>query len=133
MRPVPTGSQDNAIEFLGGGDGDVGGVAVAGLVVLGLGNAVPFPSGIALAVAHSGGQPDLAVSRASYSMAVAFGVSPLVLGLIADRVGPHRAFLLVPVFLAGAATLAWRLRRYAAPIVATAPVAEDAAAALGTL
>ncbi len=108
-------------------------VAVAGLVVLGLGNAVPFPSGIALAVAHSGGQPDLAVSRASYSMAVAFGVSPLVLGLIADRVGPHRAFLLVPVFLAGAATLAWRLRRYAAPIVATAPTAENAAAALGTL
>jgi len=63
------------------------------------------------AVAHSGGQPDLAVSRASYATAASFGLSPFLLGLIADRVGPHTAFLLVPAYLAGAAALAWRLRR----------------------
>jgi predicted MFS family arabinose efflux permease len=97
-------------------------LAVAGLVVLGLGDSVHFPLGIALVVAHSGGQPDRAVARSSYAAALAFGVSPFALGVIADRVGPHTAFLLVPAFLVGAATLAWRLGRYpaAVPAVATA-------------
>jgi fucose permease len=85
-------------------------LAFAGLVVLGLGNAVHFPSGIALAVAHSDGQPDLAVSRVSYATGIAFGLAPFLLGVIADRVGPHTAFLLVPLFLVGAAAAAWRLR-----------------------
>jgi cyanate permease len=85
-------------------------LAVVGLVVLGLGDSMHFPLGIALVVAHSGGQPDLAVSRSSYAAALAFGVSPFLLGVLADATGPHPAFLLVPVFLAGAATMAWRLR-----------------------
>src|SRR5205085_10635551 len=46
-------------------------LAVVGLVVLGLGNALHFPSGIALVVAHSGGQPDLAVSRSAYASSFA--------------------------------------------------------------
>ena len=108
-------------------------VAVTGLVILGLGNSVHFPAGIALAVAHSGGQPDLAVSRASYATAVSFGVAPFLLGLLADGVGPHTAFLLVPVFLVGAATVAWRLRRYPATVPAPAPADESAAAALGSV
>ena len=91
-------------------------LAVAGLILLGLGNSMHFPLGIALVVAHSGGQPDLAVSRSSYAAALAFGVSPFILGVVADSVGPHRAFLLVPAFLAGAAAMAWRLRRYAVPV-----------------
>jgi predicted MFS family arabinose efflux permease len=90
-------------------------LAVAGLILLGLGDSVHFPLAIALVVANSGGQPDLAVSRSTYAAALAFGVSPFVLGLVADRTGPHIAFLLVPVFLAGAAALAWRLRRPAEP------------------
>jgi predicted MFS family arabinose efflux permease len=85
-------------------------LAVVGLVVLGLGNALHFPSGIALVVAHSGGQPDLAVSRSAYASSFAFGVAPFALGVFADRVGPHTAFLLVPLFLCGAAAAAWRLR-----------------------
>jgi MFS family permease len=92
-------------------------LAVAGLVVLGLGNGLHFPLGIALAVAHSNGQPDLAVSRASYAASVSFGVAPFVLGVVADRLGPHTAFLLVPLMLAGAATAAWRLRA-CTPVVA---------------
>jgi MFS family permease len=86
-------------------------LALAGLVVLGLGNGMHFPLGIALAVAHSGGQPDLAVSRASYATGLAFGVSPFALGAIADRVGPHTAFLLLPVCLLLAASMVTRLAR----------------------
>jgi MFS family permease len=96
-------------------------LAVVGLVVLGLGDSVHFPLGIALVVAHSGGQPDLAVSRSSYAASLAFGVSPFALGALADGVGTHTAFLLVPLFLAGAGALAWRLGRVAvAPLVASA-------------
>jgi len=40
--------------------------------------------------------------------------------VIADEVGPHTAFLLVPAFLAGAAALAWRLARYRAAVPAVA-------------
>src|SRR2546423_15668406 len=100
-------------------------LAVTGLVVLGLGDSMHFPLGIALVVAHSGGQPDLAVSRSSYAAALAFGVAPFALGVIADGVGPHTAFLLVPGFLAAAAALAWRLGRY--PAVVAPPVAPDPA------
>src|SRR5258708_6444351 len=62
-------------------------IAVAGLILLGLGDSMHFPLGIALVVAHSGGQPDLAVSRASFGTSLAFGVSPVVLGVIADAIG----------------------------------------------
>ena len=85
-------------------------LAIIGLVVLGLGNALHFPLVVALLVAHSGGQPDLALSRSTTASSLAFGVAPFALGVIADRVGPHTAFLLVPLFLAGAAAAAWRLR-----------------------
>jgi hypothetical protein len=44
-------------------------------------------------------------------MAVAFGASPLLLGAVADQVGAHAAFLLVPVLLAGAAALVSPLAR----------------------
>jgi fucose permease len=97
-------------------------LAVAGLVVLGLGDSMHFPLGIALVVAHSGGQPDLAVARSTYAASLAFGVSPFALGLIADSVGPHTAFLLVPGFLAGAGALAWRLGRYPAAVPPAAPL-----------
>src|SRR2546423_14481198 len=98
-------------------------LAVVGLVVLGLGDSVHFPLGIALVVAHSDGQPDLAVSRSSYAASLAFGVSPFALGALADGVGPHTAFLLVPLFLAGAGVLARRLGQVAlAPLVTSAGV-----------
>lgn len=90
-------------------------LAVGGLVLLGLGNATHFPIGMALAVIHSGGQPDLALSRATYALSLAFGVAPFALGVVADFVGPHTAFLMVPAFLLTAAGLAWRLGTHAPP------------------
>jgi MFS family permease len=97
------------------------GGAVSGLLLLGLGNAMHYPLAIALALAAAPGQADRAAGVASYSMGVSFGLGPLLLGLIADRFDPHTAFLLVPVLLAGAALLAWRLRRR--PASAPLPVA----------
>ncbi|MFD0595771.1 MFS transporter [Catellatospora coxensis] len=83
-------------------------VAVAGLVVVGLGNAMHYPLAISLAVAAAPGQADRAAGVASYSMAVSFGAGPLLLGLVADQVGAHTAFLFIPLLIAGAAYLAWR-------------------------
>ncbi len=85
-------------------------LAMAGLVVTGLGNSLHYPLGMALAVRHSGGQPDLAVARTSYALGLSVGVAPFVLGAIADGIGPHLAFLLVPVFLAVSATAILALR-----------------------
>ena len=82
---------------------------MVGLAVCGLGNAVHFPLGIALAVAHSGGQPELALSRTTYAICIALSVAPFALGAIADRVGPHTAILLVAGFLAVSATAVTRL------------------------
>jgi predicted MFS family arabinose efflux permease len=82
--------------------------AVAGLVVLGLGNAMHYPLAISLAIAAAPGQADRAAGVASYSMAIGFGLGPLLLGLVADQVGAHLAFLLIPLLIVAAALLAWR-------------------------
>ncbi len=77
--------------------------ALAGLAVCGLGISLQFPLGAALAVTASGGRPDRGAGRLSFAAGVASGVAPFALGALADRVGTHAAFLLVPVLLAGAA------------------------------
>ena len=96
-------------------------LAVLGLLVLGLGNAMHYPLGISLALRAAPGQEDRAAARASYGMALAFGVSPFVLGAVADGVGAHRAFLVVPVFLALAAGLVTPLGRRLPAVPARAP------------
>jgi MFS family permease len=84
-------------------------LAIVGLVTCGLGNAMHFPLGMGLALGHSGGQPDLAASRTAYAMGVGFGLAPFALGALADRVGPHPAFLMVYGFLAVSAGAVLRL------------------------
>jgi MFS family permease len=91
-------------------------LALTGLVVTGLGDALHYPLGMALAVEHSAGQPDLAAARTSYALGLSFGVAPFVLGAIADRVGPHLAFLLLPAFLAMSAVTMLALRRRFPPL-----------------
>jgi MFS family permease len=93
-------------------------LAFVGLFVLGVGDSMHFPLGIALAVSHSHGRPDLALSRASYATGLAAGIAPFAFGVVADSVGPYVAFLLVPLCLAVAAAIVWRLHRL--PIVASA-------------
>ncbi|MET8906764.1 MFS transporter [Micromonospora sp. NPDC004551] len=89
----------------------VGWLAVTGLVVLGLGNALHYPLAIAIALAAAGPAADKAAGWASYSMGVGFGIAPVALGWVADGVGPHLAFLLLPGFIAAAMLLTVRLGR----------------------
>lgn len=76
---------------------------MAGLVLCGLGIALQFPLGAALAVEMSGGRPDRGAGRVSFAAGLASGVAPFALGALADRTGTHTAFLLVPVLLVAAA------------------------------
>ncbi|MFF4806795.1 MFS transporter [Micromonospora chersina] len=89
----------------------VGWLAVTGLVVLGLGNALHYPLAISIALAAAGPAADKAAGWASYSMGVGFGIAPVALGWVADGVGPHLAFLLLPGFIAVAMLLTVRLGR----------------------
>jgi MFS family permease len=88
-----------------------GWLAVAGLIIVGLGNAMHYPLAVSLAMAASGGQTDRAAGYSNYSTAIGFGVAPVVLGGIADGVGTHLAFLLLPALIAVAAVMAVRLGR----------------------
>ncbi|MBU8858858.1 MULTISPECIES: MFS transporter [unclassified Micromonospora] len=89
----------------------VGWLAVAGLVVLGLGNALHYPLAISIALAVAGPAADKAAGWSAYSMGVGFGIAPVALGWVADGVGPHPAFLLLPAFIAVAVLLTVRLGR----------------------
>ncbi|MFI0792810.1 MFS transporter [Micromonospora rubida] len=93
----------------------IGWLAVTGLVVLGLGNALHYPLAISIALAVAGPAADKAAGWSSYSMGVGFGIAPVALGWVADGVGPHPAFLLLPGFIATAALLTLRLGRALRP------------------
>ena len=78
-------------------------LAIAGLLVSGLGIALLYPLGLSRAIDASDGRPDLATARVGLGAALASGAGPFVLGALADRVGIHGAFLVVPVLLVVAA------------------------------
>jgi MFS family permease len=78
-------------------------LSMVGLAITGLGIAVQFPLGMARALAASCNRTDQAAGRASWAAAAAVGLAPFTLGAVADQVGTHTAFLLVPLLLAGAA------------------------------
>jgi MFS family permease len=78
-------------------------LAAAGLFVSGLGIALLYPLGLSRAIDLSEGQPDLAAARVGLGAALASGGGPFVLGALADQIGIHGAFLVVPVLLVVAA------------------------------
>ena len=78
-------------------------LAIAGLMICGLGVALHYPLGIARAIDAAEGRPDLASARAALAVALAIGVGPFALGALADQIGLHQAFLVVPALLALAA------------------------------
>jgi predicted MFS family arabinose efflux permease len=78
-------------------------LALTGLLVSGLGIALFYPLGIARAIAASEGRPDLASARAGLGAALASGAGPFALGALADQIGLHGAFLVVPALLVVAA------------------------------
>ena len=74
------------------------GVALAGLVLAGLGLGVQYPLSIALLLAASPGHSDRAQGDATLYGALSIGVAPFLLGWLSDHVGMHTAFVAVPVF-----------------------------------
>ncbi len=84
-------------------------LAVLGLVLCGLGISLHFPLGVALTIGASQGRSEAAMARVAYAMALGSGAAPFVLGALADRVGIGWAFSVVPVCLATAGGLVWRL------------------------
>jgi MFS family permease len=98
-------------------------LAVAGLIIVGLGNGMHYPLGIGMALSVSGGRPDQAAARANYGLAVSFGLAPFMLGAVADHIGPRLAFLSVPAFLVIAALLVVPLARRLRPVPAPEPAA----------
>ncbi|MBO0925577.1 MFS transporter [Cellulomonas sp. zg-ZUI199] len=82
-------------------------VALAGLVLAGIGYGAQYPLSIALLLAVTPGHRDRAQAHATLAGALALGVAPFLLGALGDAVGPHLAFLVVPVLaVMGAVTAA---------------------------
>lgn len=98
-------------------------VALAGLFLAGLGYGAHYPLGISLLLGASAGATDSAQARATVAGGLAIGIAPFLLGALADAVGAHAAFVIVPVIAVtgGVAALAgaraWRRER---PAVASA-------------
>lgn len=99
-------------------------VALAGLFLAGLGYGAHYPLGISLLLGASGGRTDAAQARATVAGGLAIGIAPFVLGALADVVGSHTAFVVVPVVAVagGVAALAgaraWRRERPPVPVPA---------------
>jgi MFS family permease len=73
--------------------------ALAGLLVTGLGYAGMYPLGATLMAAASGDRADRSYALASMGNGLAIGVTPFVLGALADATGLHSGFLLIPALL----------------------------------
>lgn len=82
-------------------------VALAGLFLAGLGYGAQYPLSISLLLRAAGGAADQAQARATLAGGVAMGLAPFALGALADAVGPHRAFLLVPAIAVLGAVVAF--------------------------
>lgn len=72
---------------------------LAGLVVTGIGMGVHWPLGITRAVRASAGRSNRASAMASVATGLAVAAAPALLALLAQGLGIHVAFLLVPVLL----------------------------------
>lgn len=75
-------------------------LALAGLVVAGLGYGAQFPLAISMLLGAADGRLDQAQARSTLGVGAAVAVAPVLLGGLADEVGPHTAFLVVPALIA---------------------------------
>ncbi len=99
---------------------EVAAVSVAGLLVVGLGVALLFPMSLALAMAAAPRAPERASARATLAGGLAILAAPYALATLADGVGVHAGFLIVPALLAGAMLLVAGGRAPAAAAAAAA-------------
>jgi predicted MFS family arabinose efflux permease len=75
------------------------------LFLVGLGISVQFPLFTLRMVAFSEGRPDLAIGKSSIAAGIAIASSPLLLGILGDEFGISRAYIMVPVLIAGCLTM----------------------------
>jgi predicted MFS family arabinose efflux permease len=80
-------------------------LAVLGLGLLGLGLAFTYPLGLVRLMHTSNGRPDTANALSALGVGIASGSAPFGLGALADHIGTHRGFLLVPALLIAAMAL----------------------------
>lgn len=71
-----------------------------GLTATGVGLGLQSPLAISRAVLASGGQVDRGAGLTSVAAGAASGIAPFALAAVADAIGVHLAFLLVPLLLA---------------------------------
>nr|WP_263120511.1 MFS transporter [Cellulomonas sp. RIT-PI-Y] len=83
-------------------------VALTGLVLTGLGYGALYPLGIAMLLASAQGRTDRAQAQSTLAGGSAIGIAPFLLGFLADRVGSHQAFVVVPVLAVAGGIAAWR-------------------------
>jgi predicted MFS family arabinose efflux permease len=80
-------------------------IAVTGLILIGLGISAQYPLGISLVLASVPGQGDRATSRISLGIGLSSGLSPFLVGALADATSTHTAFVVTPGLVLIAATL----------------------------
>lgn len=98
-------------------------LAMVGLVLAGLGYGAHYPMSVSLALRAAGHQADRAQGIATMGVGAAIAAAPLLLGALADRLGMHTAFALVPVLLVLGAAAVWSAARATLAARAAAPVA----------
>jgi predicted MFS family arabinose efflux permease len=69
------------------------------LFIVGLGTSMQFALSSLRLLRFGREKPDLAIGKSSLSAGIAIGLSPLLLGLLADRFGIVQGFLLVPALI----------------------------------
>jgi predicted MFS family arabinose efflux permease len=69
------------------------------LFVVGLGTSMQFALSSLRLLRFGKDKPDLAIGKSSLSAGVAIGLSPLLLGILADNLGIVKGFLLVPALV----------------------------------
>lgn len=77
----------------------------AGLFVVGVGISLNWPLGVARATAASGNRSTQATSLVALFAGVALAIVPFALGVTADEIGVHLAFLILPAILLVAAVV----------------------------
>ena len=77
-------------------------LVLAGLLITGFGISVHWPLGVARTVRLSNGMTDRATALSSLFGSFAMAIAPFALGALADALGFHLAFLMVPVLLGSA-------------------------------
>lgn len=100
----------------------------AGLAVAGLGMSLQYPLVASRGILLADGRAELAGAVNMFGGGIAIGLAPFALGYLSDRIGIHRAYLLVPLFIAVAVTALAASRPTAQRRSVGAPASETIAA-----